>query len=145
MFASLTKGVSRLRRRIELAPEPNFICEKRSRHGVYRKWLAQLEMVDHMVTADADDKCASLLAEYASLIVFPVVDNVAQTLYRSGSQKYLHELGYSHTEADLMIQVFRNGLLHNVANRRLVFNDDALTWAMDSRPSLRGRVIPWVT
>jgi hypothetical protein len=128
MFTSVTKGVSRLRHRIGLAPELDFIYEKRSRHDVYRKWIAQLEMVDHLVTTDTD---ASLLTEHAGLIVFPVVDSIAQTLYGSGSRTYLHELGYSHAEADLMVQVFRNGLLHNLANRRLVFNDGTVTWAMD--------------
>lgn len=120
-------------------PRAESETETRGRHEAYREWIGHLKMIEYALTTQGEpDEQTIALARNMGLLVFPLIDTISQTLFKGGPRKYLRKLGYTNREADLMITIFRNGQIHDLKNRRLVYDNGVVHWALHSTAGTSG-------
>ena len=105
-----------------------FIFTEKPKEEAYNHWLAKIERIERF-TMESSHPGDSIDIGF---FLFPAINSISSNLGYS-LRGYLRELGLSKRDAHLICEIFRNGLLHNYGNHRLVFDDEeSITWGMFS-------------
>ncbi len=112
---------------------PEFVRKDFPKDEVYNRWLSALRKLEEStISTSAEDRQASDNSLDMGYKLFPVIDSISTTLLNSNGRKYLKELGYSDAEADLTYRALRNGILHGMSPRRLIYEDGEVSWSIFS-------------
>lgn len=109
------------------------LYEDRNVKDIYNLWLGQIQRIEDSIISNSSENDT---ATYNSLTIgfrlFPIINAVASTIFKSGPRKYLRELGYTKTEANLIYTVFRNGQLHNTKGHVIEYDNLTIRSALMS-------------
>lgn len=109
--------------------QPKFIRKSFPKDDVYNRYLTSIDKIEALTRITPDHEILNGLD--VAYLVLPLIDSVARDILDCSGRKYLIKLGYNRKEADLLMRIFRNGLLHNTHIRRLIFKDGKeIQWAM---------------
>lgn len=112
---------------------PEFVRKDFPKDEVYDRWLSVLQKLEEStISTSTEDTRATDNSFDIGYKLFPVIDSIGTTLLDSNGRKYLKELGYSDAEADLTYRALRNGLLHGMSPRRLIYEDGEVSWSIFS-------------
>ncbi|NBX97536.1 hypothetical protein EBZ38_08945 [bacterium] len=112
---------------------PEFVRRDFPRDEVYDRWLSVLQKLEEStISTGIKDTQATDNSFDIGYKLFPVIDSIGTTLFDGNGRKYLKELGYSDAEADLTYLALRNGLLHGMSPRRLIYEDGEVSWSIFS-------------
>lgn len=118
--------------------DPSFIRKSFPKDDVYDRYLISIDKIEALTRITPDHELLNDLD--VAYLVLPLIDSIARDILDCSGRYYLIKLGYSRVEADLLMRIFRNGLLHNTHMRRLVFkNEKEVQWAMHAE----GGSGPW--
>lgn len=117
---------------------PNFLRKAFSKDEVYDRYLISIDKIEALTQITSDHQLLNDLD--VAYLVLPLIDSIACDILDCSGRSYLIKLGYTRTEANLLMKVFRNGLLHNTHMRRLIFHGEKeVQWAMYAE----GGTGPW--
>lgn len=102
------------------------ITKTKSKNEVFDLWLKRIEQIEELM-GDGEDMN---IAFDVAFIVFPLLDSISFNLFKKNAHKYLQELGLTAVEAAVLVQVFRNGLIHNLASYDLEYVDGKVSWGI---------------
>jgi hypothetical protein len=91
---------------------------------MYRHYEARIRKIEGMLDiTNPEDNSHNYSLELGYLL-YPLIDGISNDMYMMNSRKYLMKvLKYSKKEADFLILMFRNGILHGGTARRLIYED----------------------
>lgn len=115
--------------------DPEFISEPKPASEIYSKLISQLNRLESStITSDPSNiDVASTNSIEIGFKLFPILEFISYNLLNKRNPRdYLKTLDYSGIEADLMISMFRNGLLHNINPHRFVYEDGEVDWGLMS-------------
>ena len=112
-----------------MSQESKFLRKPFPKDEVYNRYLISIDKIEALTRITPDHKLLSDL--HVAFLVLPLADSIAWDIVGCSGRSYLSKLGYSRDEADILMKMFRNGLLHNTHARRLVYkNGKEVLWAM---------------
>ena len=119
--------------------KPQLIRKSFPKNDVYDRYLVSIDKIEALTRITSDHDLLNDLD--VAYLVLPLIDSIAGDILNCSGRSYLIKLGYSRAEANLLMRIFRNGLLHNTHLRRLVFKDSKeVQWAMHAE----GGSGPWM-
>lgn len=114
-----------------------YIKEKRSAKEVYEKWLLQIGHLKKCTKFDSDYDAFDIV-----YLLFPLVEVISYTLYNTGPRKYLEKLCGNKSHANLIVEAYRNGYMHNNAPYEIKYTDGVVDVPEMTGKSSDG-LIPW--
>lgn len=89
------------------------------------EWTAYLEgLLSATSKSSPSDDDAEWVARHAGPLLFPLIEEMGE----GDARRCLKSLGYTGGEADRIVLVFRNGLMHSLRPNREVFDDGPVHW-----------------
>lgn len=120
---------------------PEFIWEDKPKERVYQILNAQLNALEQstIVNEVNDSKTASENSIELGFKLFPILETISTSVAeKTNTRDYLHELGYSGFESDLIYSMFRNGLLHTLNPYHFMYNNGEVGWGLMSSSGTTG-------
>ena len=113
------------------------IYENKPLKDMLEKWLQNIEHIK---------KCTQIDSEYEPFDImyplFPLVEQISYTLYKTGPRKYLEVLGIESSLANLIVEAYRNGYAHYNAALHLKYIDGVVICGEITSKS-SGNLPPW--
>lgn len=108
-----------------MKPDQTPIYNQIPTQEAYNYWLTRIDRIEELTLNSASRDTFDI-----AYLLFPLMDSIAQSLFRKGLRKYLEELGISHPH--LVYLIFRNGFLHNSSTYRLEYRDGTILAELSS-------------
>lgn len=113
----------------------NFIKKPFPKDKVYSVWLHQIDSLEKTATYSYGGDSSENFEKSMDIVfkLFPIIDSISLNLFGSlTGRKYLHVLGYSSKESNLIYTIFRNGIMHTLSPYEVKYKNATVSWGMMS-------------
>jgi hypothetical protein len=108
--------------------KPVLVTEDVEVELMYQHYEARIKKIEGMLDVTSPEDNSHNYSLELGYLLYPLIDGISNDMYKMSSRKYLIKiLKYSKKEADFLISMFRNGILHGGTARRLIYEDGEVT------------------
>ncbi len=117
-----------------------FFTKNKARDWIFGGWLNRISRMERIMQMRPENKEDANEFPYdVAYILFPLIEAVSFNLFGKGPRVYLADMqkrygdiGFSSSEIDLFLKVFRNGMTHNTHMNHLDYYDGDIGWGITS-------------
>lgn len=95
---------------------------------ILKYWLKQIDKMDYLTKIELDGDYA--FAFDTAYLLFPLMESISFNLYGKSIRYYMKILGLTSKESEILVTVFRNGLIHNSQFYEIQYDDGTVHWAI---------------